>query len=55
MDKSCDTTVVWGGALVVLLARIQRVPYKVAHIKHDVNDFIKRIGVYYMCIDDLPL
>ena len=55
MDKPCDTTVVWGGALAVLLTRIQRAPYKVTYIKHDANEFIKRIGVYYMCIDDLPL
>ena len=55
MDKPCDTTEVWGGALAVLLARLQRTPYEVTRIKHDEAERIKRLGVYYMCIDDLPL
>lgn len=48
-------TIVWGGTLVVLLARLKRNPYEVTYIKHDVNAQIKRLGVYYMCIDDFPL
>ena len=48
-------TIVWGGTLALLLAKLKRKPYEVTRIKHDVKDRIKRLGVYYMCIDDLPL
>ncbi len=34
---------------------IKRKPYEMNRIKHDVKNRIKRLGVYYMCIDDLPL
>lgn len=50
-----DMTIVWYGMLALLLKQLQRKPFKVTHIKHDINDQIKRIGVYYMCIDDLPI
>jgi len=50
-----NMTIVWGGTLAVLLCQIQRAPYRVARIKHDIEAQNKRIGVYYMCIDDLPL
>ncbi len=50
-----NITIIWGGALAVLLSQPQRKSNKVTHIKLDVNDRIKRLGVYYMCIDDLPL
>ncbi len=50
-----DMTIVWCGTLSVLIAWLQRSLYKVTHIKHDEKEQIKRIGVYYMCIDDLPL
>ena len=50
-----NTTIVWGGTLAVLLARLKRKPYEVIRIKHDEAERIKRLGVYYMCIDDLPL
>ncbi len=50
-----DMTIVWGGTLALLLAKLKRKPYEVTRIKHDVKDRIKRLGVYYMCIDDLPL
>ena len=50
-----NMTIVWGGTLAVLLSRFQRTPYKITRIKHDIEAQIKRIGVYYMCIDDLPL
>ena len=36
-------------------SKLKRKPYKVTRIKHDVNERLKRLGVYYMCIDDLPL
>ena len=55
MATANDMTIVWGGTLVVLLAKLKRKPYEVTRIKHDVKDRIKRLGVYYMCIDDLPL
>lgn len=50
-----NITIIWGGTLVVLLAKLKRHPYMVTRIKHDVDNQIKRLGVYYMCIDDLPL
>ena len=50
-----NITVVWGGTLAVILARLKRNPYEVTRIKHDAKAQIKRLGVYYMCIDDLPL
>ena len=48
-------TIVWGGMLAVFLAKLKRKPYEITIIKHDVKSQIKRLGVYYMCIDDLPL
>ena len=50
-----NITIVWGGTLAVLLARLKRKPYEVTRIKHDEGERIKRLGVYYICIDDLPL
>ena len=50
-----NITVVWGGTLAVILAKLKRKPYEVTRIKHDEAERIKRLGVYYMCIDDLPL
>ena len=39
-----NITVIWGGTLEVFLSKLK-----------DVKARIKRLGVYYMCIDDLPL
>ena len=50
-----NITVVWYGTLAALMTKLRRKPYKVTRIKHDVKKQIKRLGVYYMCIDDLPL
>ena len=50
-----NITVIWGGTLAVFLAKLKRKPYEVTRIKHDVKARIKRLGVYYMCIDNLPL
>ena len=49
--------IVWGGFLAILLSRInlQKTTYRIENIKYSTDDQIKRIGVYYMCIDDLPL
>lgn len=54
MEKD-NFTVVWGGTLAFLTAKLKRKPYKVARTKHDVTERIKRLGVYSMCIDDLPI
>ena len=48
-------TVVWGGTLAFLMAKLKGKPYEVTRIKHDIAERIKRLGAYYMCIDDLPL
>ena len=55
METANDMTIVWGGTLAVILARLKRKPYKVTRIKHDEAERSKRLGIYYMCIDDLPL
>ena len=48
-------TIIWGGTLAILLSRFRRKLFRVDKIKYNIEDQIKRIGVYYMCIDDLPL
>ena len=48
-------TIIWGGTLAVLLNKLRRTTYKVVRENYSVEDQIKRIGVYFMCIDDLPL
>ncbi len=48
-------TVIWGGTLAVLLSRLRKRLYQVDKLNYNVDDQIKRIGVYYMCIDDLPI
>lgn len=48
-------TIIWAGTLAVLLNRFRRSLFRLTRIERDINAQIKRIGVYYMCIDDLPL
>ena len=48
-------TIIWAGTLAVLLSRFRKKLYKVTRLNHDIDAQIKRIGVYYMCIDDLPI
>ena len=48
-------TIIWGGTLAVLLCRLRKKLFRVTRLNHDIDAQIKRIGVYYMCIDDLPL
>ena len=48
-------TVIWGGTLAVLLAQFKKKLFRVDKLRYSVEDQIKRIGVYYMCIDDLPI
>ena len=55
MATANNMTIVWGGTLAVLIAKLKRKPYKVTRFKHNETERIKRLGVYYMCIDDLPL
>ena len=47
--------IIWGGTLAILLNRFRRKLFRVTKIRHDIDAQIKRIGVYYMCIDDLPI
>lgn len=47
--------VIWGGSLAVLLSQLRKSAYKIEHIIINTDKDITRIGVYYMCIDDLPL
>ncbi len=50
-------TIVWGGFLALLLSQmnLQKATYKIENTRYSINEQIKRIGIYYMCIDDLPL
>ena len=50
-----DITVVWGGTLAFLMAKLKGNLYKGTRIKQDAAERIKRLGVYYICIDDLSL
>ena len=47
--------VTWFGTLVVLLNKLWKTRFKAIREIYSVKDQIKRIGVYYMCLDDLPL
>jgi len=55
MEQEKNEIIVWGGFLALLLIQLRRDPLKVSRLTHDIDAQIKRIGVYYMCIDDLPL
>ncbi len=50
-----SVSVIWAVPLAVLLRRIVSVPYNINSIPYNAEAYVKRIGVYYMCIDDLPL
>lgn len=47
--------VIWGSSLAVLLSQLRKSTFKIENIKIDTDKAIIRIGVYYMCIDDLSL
>jgi len=49
--------IVWGGFLALILGQLSHSSktYTVQKTPFSPDDQIKRIGVYYMCIDDLPL
>ena len=50
-----DTIVIWGGTLAILLNKFFKSLFKIDRVKFKEEEQYKRIGVYYMCIDDLPL
>ncbi len=58
-----DDSVYHTGIVVLYARRIgkksrfwsARKTYEVTRIKHDEAERIKRLGIYYLCIDDLPL
>lgn len=57
LNEETFMIIVWGGLFAILLSRINlpKTTYRIENIKYSTDDQIKRIGVYYMCIDDLPL
>lgn len=50
-----DTIIIWGGTLALLLNKLRRSPFRAEKITFSTEEQFKRIGVYYMCIDDLPI
>ena len=48
-------TIIWGGTLAFILAKLKKKLFRVEKLNYNVEDQNKRIGVYYMCIDDLPI
>lgn len=48
-------TIIWTGTFAVLLAQLKKKLFRVDRLTYSIEDQIKRIGAYYMCIDDLPL
>ena len=50
-----SVTVIWAVPLAVFLKSLVDAPYNIKVISYDTETYVKRIGVYYMCIDDLPL
>jgi len=46
---------VWYGSMAVLLNKLWRRLIKPVREEFSAANQIKRIGVYFMCIDDLPL
>lgn len=47
--------IVCTGNLAVILNQLRRRLFRTEKCKYSIQNQIKRIGVYYMCIDDLPL
>ena len=50
-----SVSVIWVAPLAVLLRRLVSIPYNINNIPYNTEAYVKRIGIYYMCIDDLPL
>ena len=53
--KEVFMTVTWCGSLAFLLNQLRKSLFRTEIIPFKYNDKIKRIGVYYMCLDDLLL
>ncbi len=47
--------IIWGGSLAVLLNKRWRSMCRIEKVKEDYKETVKRYGVYYFYIDDLPL
>lgn len=47
--------VIWFGTLVVLTNKLWKTHFKTTREIYSFKDQIKRFGVYYMCLDDLPI
>ncbi len=47
--------VIWLGSLAVIIKQLRKEYYKISKQIFKREDQIKRIGVYYMCIDDAIL
>lgn len=47
--------VTWCGSLAFLLNQLWKSPFNTERYQFRLVDRIKRIGVYYMCMDDLLL
>ena len=50
-----DTIVIWLGSLAILLNKLWGTIFRPEKIICTFEETVKRCGVYYMCIDDLPL
>ncbi len=48
-------TVTWCGSLAFLINQLRKSLFGTENIPFIYNDKIRRIGVYYMCLDDLLL
>ena len=48
-----DSIVVWFGTFAVLMKLIWKKMVRVEKCEYSIEENNKRIGVYYMCIDDL--
>ena len=45
-------TIIWCGSLVFLINQLRKSLFRTENIPFKYIDKIKRIGVYYMCLDD---
>lgn len=48
-------SIIWAAPLALFLKRLVSAPYNINIIPYKTEAYVKRIGIYYMCIDDLPL
>lgn len=50
-----DTIVIWLGSLAILLNKLWGTIFRPEKFNCTFEETVKRYGVYYMCIDDLPI